>query len=59
MYLGDSTYYTSYRQSLFRDYEKFPYGTLEGNSKPQKSHYAKVQGKLFFFFFIIEIINYI
>lgn len=44
MYLGDCSVY-SYRQT-YRDYEKFPYGSLERNSNPQKSYYAIVQGKI-------------
>lgn len=44
MYMGDCSAYSP-RQSMYRDYEKFPYGSLERNSNPQKSYYAMVQGK--------------
>lgn len=36
---------------MFRDYEKHPYGTFEGNYQQQqiqrKSYYAMVQGKIY------------
>lgn len=50
MYVGDCSY--TPRHSVFRDYERFPYGSLERNSNPQKSYYDKVQGdnKLHFLF---------
>lgn len=44
MYVGDCSY--TPRHSVFRDYERFPYGSLERNSNPQKSYYEKVQEKL-------------
>lgn len=47
MYVGD--YASSYRNNMFRDYEKQPYGTLEGNcqqsQQQRKSYYTLVQGK--------------
>lgn len=45
MYVGDCT--SSFRYNSFRDYEKHPYGTFEGNYDKQvqrKSYYAMVQG---------------
>jgi len=44
MYVGDCSY--TPRHSIYRDYERFPYGSLERNSNPQKSYYDKVQEKL-------------
>jgi len=44
MYVGDCSY--TPRHSVYRDYERFPYGSLERNSNPQKSYYDKVQEKL-------------
>jgi len=44
MYVGDCSY--TPRHSVYRDYERFPYGSLERNSSPQKSYYDKVQEKL-------------
>lgn len=48
MYVGDCA--STYRNNMFRDYEKHPYGTFEGNGQqPQqqrKSYYAMVQGNL-------------
>lgn len=39
------TVYNSMRSSYFRDYEQFPYGTLESYKSPiQKDPYSKVQG---------------
>ena len=46
MYLSDCSSYSS-RNSVFRDYEKFPYGSLERNANPQKSYYTIVQGMQF------------
>lgn len=47
MYVGDCA--STYRNNMFRDYEKHPYGTFEGNGQqPQqqrKSYYTMVQGK--------------
>ena len=46
MYVGDCA--STYRNNMFRDYEKHPYGTFEGNGQqPQqqrKSYYTLVQG---------------
>lgn len=46
MYVGDCA--STYRNNMFRDYEKHPYGTFEGNGQqPQqqrKSYYTMVQG---------------
>lgn len=44
MYMGDCSAYSP-RSGAYRDYEKFPYGSLERVSNPQKSYYAMVQGK--------------
>lgn len=48
MYVGDCA--STYRNNMFRDYEKHPYGTFEGNGQqPQqqrKSYYTMVQGKI-------------
>lgn len=58
-YMSDSIQYGSFRNPLYRDYEKFPYGTLENplNSPPksssqqlqkqqqQKDSYSMAQGK--------------
>lgn len=57
-YMSDSIQYGSFRNPLYRDYEKFPYGTLENplNSPPkssqqlpkqqqQKDSYNMAQGK--------------
>lgn len=47
MYVGDCT--SSLRYNMFRDYEKHPYGTFEGNYQQlqqRKSYYTTVQGKL-------------
>lgn len=46
MYLGDLGSSYSPRNNLYRDYEKFPYGSLERVSNPQKSYYTIVQEKL-------------
>ena len=43
MYTGD--YSSSFRMNMLRDYEKHPYGTFEGNARPQKSYYSMVQGE--------------
>ncbi|XP_036320791.1 uncharacterized protein LOC118735245 [Rhagoletis pomonella] len=48
VFVGDSTmsYGGSVRNSYFRDYEQFPYGTLEHNSSsPPRDSYTKVQEK--------------
>lgn len=46
IYVGDCA--SIYRNNMFRDYEKHPYGTFEGNGQqPQqqrKSYYTLVQG---------------
>lgn len=47
MYVGDCA--STYRNNMFRDYEKHPYGTFEGNGQSQqqrKSYYTMVQEKL-------------
>lgn len=44
MYLGDCSSYSP-RSNTYRDYEKFPYGSLERVTNPQKSYYTMVQGK--------------
>lgn len=48
LFIGDTTMtYGSLRSTLYRDYEKFPYGTFENNKNPTiKDYYSKVQGKL-------------
>ncbi|GAB0096761.1 uncharacterized protein DMENIID0001_123270 [Sergentomyia squamirostris] len=33
-YLGDGMSYSSMRSPVYRDFEKFPYGTLESSFKP-------------------------
>lgn len=47
MYVGDCA--SAFRMNMFRDYEKHPYGTFEGNCQQQqqkrKSYYTMVQGK--------------
>lgn len=45
MYVGDCS--STFRTNMFRDYEKHPYGTFEGNQQQQqrKSYYTMVQGK--------------
>uniref|UniRef100_A0A336K5B4 CSON000921 protein n=1 Tax=Culicoides sonorensis TaxID=179676 RepID=A0A336K5B4_CULSO len=43
-YMGDSTSYSSVRSPYYRDYEKFPYGTLE-NRTPVKSPFCIAQEK--------------
>lgn len=47
MYVGDCA--SAFRTNMFRDYEKHPYGTFEGNCQQQqqkrKSYYTMVQGK--------------
>lgn len=48
VFVGDSTmsYGGSVRSTYYRDYEQFPYGTLEhGSSPPSKDSYSKVQGR--------------
>lgn len=45
MYLGECSSYTP-RGSAYRDYEKFPYGSLERVNNPQKSYYTMVQGEV-------------
>lgn len=50
MYVGDCS--STFRTNMFRDYEKHPYGTFEGNHQQQpqrKSYYTMVQGKSNFF----------
>lgn len=44
-YMSDSIQYGSFRNPLYRDYEKFPYGTLEStlNSPPKNSGVQKQQ----------------
>ncbi|XP_055709091.1 uncharacterized protein LOC129805294 [Phlebotomus papatasi] len=34
VYLGDCMSYSSMRNPVYRDFEKFPYGTLESSFKP-------------------------
>ncbi|XP_055681203.1 uncharacterized protein LOC129788842 [Lutzomyia longipalpis] len=34
VYLGDCMSYSSMRSPVYRDFEKFPYGTLESSFKP-------------------------
>lgn len=50
MYVGDCS--STFRTNMFRDYEKHPYGTFEGNLQQQqqqrKSYYTMVQGKFHF-----------
>lgn len=44
--MGDCTSYASIRGPYNRDYEKFPYGSLENASRsPVKSAYCIAQGK--------------
>jgi len=47
IFLGDSNIsYGSMRSALYRDYEQFPYGTLENSkSSPFKDSYSKVKEK--------------
>lgn len=47
LFIGDTTMtYGSLRSTLYRDYEKFPYGTFENNKNPTiKDYYSKVQEK--------------
>uniref|UniRef100_W8BT27 Uncharacterized protein n=1 Tax=Ceratitis capitata TaxID=7213 RepID=W8BT27_CERCA len=48
VFVGDSTmsYGGSVRHTYYRDYEQFPYGTLEhSSSPPSKDCYSKVQEK--------------
>jgi hypothetical protein len=40
---GDS--YNTMRSPNFRDYEQFPYGTIEGSTNSRKTYYAMVQEK--------------
>ncbi|XP_058814751.1 uncharacterized protein LOC131678554 [Topomyia yanbarensis] len=44
-YISDSMHYGSFRNPLYRDYEKFPYGTLENplNSPPKSTHHKQQQ----------------
>lgn len=44
-YMSDSIQYGSFRNPLYRDYEKFPYGTLENplNSPPKSSQQLQKQ----------------
>ncbi|XP_053697819.1 uncharacterized protein LOC128744678 [Sabethes cyaneus] len=44
-YMSDSIQYGSFRNPLYRDYEKFPYGTLENplNTPPKSSHHLQQQ----------------
>lgn len=44
-YMSDSIQYGSFRNPLYRDYEKFPYGTLENplNSPPKSSQQLQQQ----------------
>ncbi|XP_055634442.1 uncharacterized protein LOC129774647 [Toxorhynchites rutilus septentrionalis] len=44
-YMSDSMHYGSLRSPLYRDYEKFPYGTLENplNSPPKSGHQRQQQ----------------
>lgn len=44
-YMSDSIQYGSFRNPLYRDYEKFPYGTLENtlNSPPKSNGIQKQQ----------------
>lgn len=60
MYVGD--YASSYRNNAFRDYEKQPYGTLEGNcQQPQqqrKSYYTMVQGKYMYIYSVSRFKSY-
>lgn len=55
MYVGDCA--STYRNNMFRDYEKHPYGTFEGNGQqPQqqrKSYYTMVQGNILMPFCIV------
>lgn len=50
VFVGDSTlsYGGSMRNGYYRDYEQFPYGTLEhassASSYPAKDSYSRVQG---------------
>lgn len=51
VFVGDSTlsYGGSMRSGYYRDYEQFPYGTLEhsnntASSHPAKDSYSRVQG---------------
>uniref|UniRef100_A0A1L8DB52 Uncharacterized protein n=1 Tax=Nyssomyia neivai TaxID=330878 RepID=A0A1L8DB52_9DIPT len=37
VYLGDSMSYSAMRGPIYRDFEKFPYGTLESSFKPSNS----------------------
>ncbi|XP_055540261.1 uncharacterized protein LOC129726961 [Wyeomyia smithii] len=44
-YMSDSIQYGSFRNPLYRDYEKFPYGTLENplNNPPKSSQHLQQQ----------------
>lgn len=46
-YMSDSIQYGSFRNPLYRDYEKFPYGTLENtlNSPPKSNGVQKQQSR--------------
>lgn len=53
MYVGDCS--STFRTNMFRDYEKHPYGTFEGNHQQQqqrKSYYTMVQGKYIYMVFL-------
>ncbi|XP_059615930.1 uncharacterized protein LOC132261237 [Phlebotomus argentipes] len=39
-YLGDCMSYSSMRSPVYRDFEKFPYGTLESSFKPTNASSA-------------------
>lgn len=47
LYIGDTALsYGTMRSPVYRDYEKFPYGTLEDTKNPtMKDYYSKVQEK--------------
>lgn len=49
IYAGDCS---SFRNTMYRDYEKFPYGSFEGslNAAPTKNYYNSVQGEIFILF---------
>lgn len=47
MYVGDCG--SGFRSNILRDYEKEPFGTLEGQPQ-RKSYYTMVQGKYLFCF---------
>lgn len=56
VFLGECMSSTSMRNPIYRDYEKFPYGTMESSlNSTTRNYYNSVQGNFILLFNIFRI----